>query len=110
MSGSKFAGTVDMDSAEVGQFLLMREKAEFQDVVLVGAKIGGQIDMSGSKFVGTVNMDWIEVGESVFAQDSVFDENAEWSLVFAKIASGLDLSGGRSEVPESHRDTNSGAN
>jgi hypothetical protein len=94
MRGSKFVGKLDMDSAEVGQLLLMREKAEFQDVLLLGAKIGGQIDMSGSKFVGKVDMDWIEVGESVLAQDSVFDENGEWSLVYAKITSGLDLSGG----------------
>jgi uncharacterized protein YjbI with pentapeptide repeats len=94
MSGSKFVGKVDMDAVQVGQNLLMRDKAEFRDVVLLGAKIGGQIDMSGSKFVGKVDMGWIEVGESVLAQDSVFDENGEWSLVYAKITSGLDLSGG----------------
>jgi hypothetical protein len=69
----------------------MRGGAEFDEVILRGAKIGDQISMIGSKFTGKLNMGSTKVGGAVFARNSVFDENAKWSLIFAEIGSNLDL-------------------
>ncbi len=72
MRGSTFAGTLNMDSATVeedlfmsatvGEDLFMGEGAKFQEVKLIAAKIGGQLDMSDSAFTGTLDMYSATVG------------------------------------------------
>ena len=61
MRGASFDGTLDADSLQVGEMLLMRSegenKASFKDVNLRGAKITGQIDMRGASFGGTLYAD-----------------------------------------------------
>jgi uncharacterized protein YjbI with pentapeptide repeats len=91
ITGSRFTGRLNMYSAEVGKDLFMGEGAEFGEVILQNAKIGGQIFMIRSKFTGGLAMGSTKVGGDVLARSSVFDENAEWSLVFAEIGSNLDL-------------------
>ncbi|MCH9011835.1 MAG: hypothetical protein IIA68_02080 [Proteobacteria bacterium] len=75
----------------MGSSLLMSGGAEFGEVILVGAKIGGQLDMSGSKFTGKLNMEAAEIGGYLLMSDGQFDEPV--SLIFATIDSGLNLSG-----------------
>src|SRR5262249_14755433 len=41
LSGSKVVGTLDMNGIHVDQSLFLRDRAEFTDVVLVGARVGG---------------------------------------------------------------------
>ena len=74
----------------------MRGGAEFADVVLRGAKVGGQIDMVGSKFTGTLDMDSLVVGSSLLMRGGAeFAEQV--NLIFASIGSNLDLSGAKLE-------------
>ncbi|NIN01207.1 MAG: hypothetical protein GTO24_24875, partial [candidate division Zixibacteria bacterium] len=49
-----------------GGHLLMHGGAEFAEVELVGAKIGGQVAMDGSKFTGKLNMNDMETEGSLF--------------------------------------------
>jgi len=65
LQGSKFTGKLDMDKLEVRSSLFMRGGAEFAEVDLRGAKVGGQLDMTGSKFTGKLVMDQLEVGSSL---------------------------------------------
>ncbi len=97
MDGSSFKGTLDMESLQVGGSLFMREKvrvdvktidgnkykvphtqtfiqkAEFANVVLRGAKIGGQLNMIGSKFCGKLEMDSLQVDGSLFMSEYIVE-------------------------------------
>ena len=91
MTGSKFKGKLDMNSATVGSHLFMREESEFDEVNLRGAKIGGQIDMTGSEFKGKLDMNAITVGGSL-----IMREDAEFNAVDlrgAKIGGQIDMTG-----------------
>ncbi len=63
-NGSSFVGELDMGSISVGGSLLMRG-AEFQEVILKGAKISGQLSVIGSTFRGNLNMNAVSVGGSL---------------------------------------------
>ena len=91
MSSSTFNGTLNMNSLEVESGLFMRDKAQFADVVLIGAKIKGQLDMSSSTFNSTLNMDSLEVGSHLFMRDAVVEKPI--LLTFARIQGNLDISG-----------------
>ena len=74
LEGSKFDGDLNMDSISVGYSLLMR-KAEFNAVVLRGAKIGGQLNIEGAAFKGKLNMNAVSVGYSLLMRNEAeFDE------------------------------------
>ena len=60
MSGAKCSGTLNMDSLEVGSSLVMRDGAEFTDVVS-SQRQGRRFDMSGAKCSGALNMDSLKV-------------------------------------------------
>jgi uncharacterized protein YjbI with pentapeptide repeats len=93
MSGSKFTGELVMAGLQVGVGLFMRDQAEFAEVRLLGAKIGGQLDMTGSKFTGELVMDGLQVEGSLLMRGSEVRTSIPWLLIFAEIASNLDLSG-----------------
>ena len=82
-----------MDSLEVGTSLLMRDGAEFAEVDLRSAKIGGQLSMIGSKFTGKLNMDSLEVGRDLFMRGGA--EFAEVDLRGAKIGDQLSMIGSK---------------
>ena len=67
----------------------MRGGAEFADVILRSAKIGGQLSMIGSKFTGKLNMESVEVGGHLLMRHGEFTEPVK--LIFARIGSGPDL-------------------
>ena len=60
--GSVVAGELNMSSAKISGELYMRDGADFADVFLRGARIGGQLSMNGSKFTGKLDMDSAEIG------------------------------------------------
>jgi hypothetical protein len=72
MAGVTVAGTLNMNSLDVGQSLFMRDV--FKDVVLLGARVGGQLDMDGATVAETLNMDSLDVGQNLFMRDAVFKD------------------------------------
>jgi uncharacterized protein YjbI with pentapeptide repeats len=66
MVGATVEGALNADSLHTGAHLLMRSTdataANFKDVILRNATIGGQIDMSGATFNGAVNAYSVHVG------------------------------------------------
>ena len=91
MNGSKFTGKLDMDSAEIGGDLIMRGGAEFNEVVLRGARIGDQLTMIGSKFTGTLDMGSTTIGSDLFMRGGA--EFADVDLRGARIGDQLGMSG-----------------
>ena len=73
MDGATVAGTLNMDSLEVGQNLFMRN-ATFKDVNLLSADVGGQLAMDGATVAGTLNMESIEVGQHLFMRNAIFQD------------------------------------
>jgi hypothetical protein len=74
-------------------------RSEFNEVSLLGAKIGGQVDLSGVKVSGTLNMESIDIGEYLLMHTPFrepvlrpeFDQPI--NLTFARIGSSVNLSG-----------------
>ena len=93
MSGSEFNGKLNMDSVSIGQSLLMEQQAEFDEVVLRGANVGGQISMSGSEFRGKLNMGAVSIGQSLLmGKQAEFDEVV---LVGATVGGQISTSGSK---------------
>jgi len=82
-----------MASIDVKGHLLMKVGAEFEEVVLRSAKIGGQLSMIGSKFNGKLNMNSIEVKGTLFIRGEA--EFEEVSLHSAKIGGQIDMAGSK---------------
>ncbi len=92
LQGSKFTGTLDMDSMEVGGNLFMRGGAEFGGVVLRSAKIASTLDMDGSKFTGKLDMASMGVGSHLFMRGAEF---GVVDLRSAKIGGQLAMTGSK---------------
>ena len=69
MVDSKFIGKLDMGSATIESSLLMHGGAEFRDVILRGAKVGGQLSMNGSIFKGELDMDGTSIARDLFMHE-----------------------------------------
>jgi len=106
LAGAKVAGKLGMDSTDIGQSLLMasdrsvsEHRAEFNEVVLRGAKVGGQVALIGAKVAGELDMYSADIGQSLLmASDrSMSKHRAEFdgavSLDSAEIGSTLDVLG-----------------
>ena len=88
-NGSVFKDRLDMDNFRVGDSLLLRGGAEFNEVVLDTAVIGSQLSMVGSKFNGTVQMNAIQIGRGLFmGRKAIFKEV---NLISACIRGVLDM-------------------
>jgi hypothetical protein len=100
LHGVMVAGRLNLNGAAVGQHLLMGQGASFQDVDLVAAKIGAQLNMGlrkdsekecGATFSGLLILDYLEVGGDVVLRDTRCKKLV--SLIFAHLRGSLDLSG-----------------
>jgi hypothetical protein len=89
-----------MDSLHVDYDLMMKEKAEFSEVLLTGSYVGGDLYMSSSKVVGKLNMDSIHIDHNLVLQNKAeFGQivlrgarvTGLVSLVGSKIAGKLDM-------------------
>ena len=67
--GSRFDGELDMNSSVIGGHLFMGKVAEFNDVDLSGADIGGQLQMDSSRFKGKLDMDSASVGGNLYMRN-----------------------------------------
>jgi hypothetical protein len=88
--GAEF-GEVDVVNATIGGFLDMRSSKFNGEVLLSGAKIGVRLYMQGSKFIGKLNMDSIQVENDLFMDGKA--EFGELCLARAKIGSNLVMNG-----------------
>ena len=107
--GSTFKGKLAMDSASVGGALFMGDgesddgesddgesddgvlrETKFDEVVLRGAKISGQLSMVGAAFKGKLDMGSVSIGGSLIMRDAEFNEVV---LLGAKISDQLDMDG-----------------
>jgi uncharacterized protein YjbI with pentapeptide repeats len=99
LDGSAVTGTLNMDSASIGGPLFMRQGAEFTQVMLQSAKIGGQLGMTGSKLTGMLNMDSVSIGGHLFMNDAEFTDvdlrsakiEGQLALIGAKVTGWLDM-------------------
>ena len=89
--GSKFADKLRMSAVTVRSNLFMREQAEFDEMTLIGADIGGQLDMSGSMFRGKLTMDSLSVGTNLFMRGQA--EFQEVNLRGADIGGQISMDG-----------------
>ncbi|HEY7490993.1 MAG TPA: hypothetical protein VIH59_07795 [Candidatus Tectomicrobia bacterium] len=76
---------------EVGSNLFMRATSSASEVVLSGARIGGQLNMTGATVTGQLNMDSLHVGSSLFMRDGA--TFTEVVLRSARIEGQLDMTG-----------------
>lgn len=61
------------------------------NLLLIGAKVGGQLDASGSTFEGVLDMDSLAVGRSLYLRGGA-TFNGDVVFVGSKIGSDLDAS------------------
>ena len=98
--GAQFKGKLKMNTLEVGGTLFIKGNAGkedqttvcYKEVDLIGAKIGGQIDLKGSRFKGNVIMDNIEVGGNLIISKGT-EFSSELRLVAAKIQGNISIQG-----------------
>jgi hypothetical protein len=83
-----------MEALQVDRDLLMNGKeAEFGEILLPSAYVGGQLSLSGAKVTGTLRMDDLQVGSTIFmGRGGEFD--GPINLLFGKIGGNLELAGG----------------
>jgi uncharacterized protein YjbI with pentapeptide repeats len=86
-------GKLNVNGLQVSGDLFMRDKAEFADVDLTGAHVGGDLDLSGSKVSGKLNMNGLQVDGNLFMRDQAAFTDAD--LTGAHVVSSLDLSGSK---------------
>ncbi|HLJ20525.1 MAG TPA: hypothetical protein VKU84_10015 [Stellaceae bacterium] len=105
LTGAQIAEAVDLEKAtlsdkltasrlSVGQSLYMRNGASFADVMLVNARIGGQLDLTGAKVSGLIDMSGIVVAREVlmYATANAPSEFADADFTGAHIGGELSMS------------------
>ena len=81
-----------MDDLDVAHDLIIYDKAEFGQVELVNAHVGGQINFRGSKVTGTLDMVAVQIGTDVLMWGGEFD--GPLNFYFGKVGESLELAGG----------------
>ena len=87
--GSRFAGNLSMNSVSIGGNLFMQGGAQFEEVDLRGAKVGGQLSMIGSTFSDLLRMNSVSIGDDLLMQGGA--QFAEVDLRGAKIGDQLEM-------------------
>ena len=90
-SSSKFGGTLEAAGLSTKGHVLMNEGAKFADVLLRGARIGGQLSLSGSTVAGRFDGQSLTVGQDLHMGGAYFEGAAEIPL--SDIAGSLDVGG-----------------
>ena len=102
MSGATFTGALNMENIQVNGSLVMVGKAEFADVYLRNAQIGGNVDMTGARFIRDerhmgdapmLHMGGASVQGQLSMNEVVTSHEDEVDLSGAAIAADVDLSG-----------------
>jgi hypothetical protein len=90
--GSTFNGKLNMNGIQAEGSLFMRGGAEFAEVDLISARIGGSVSMTASKFTGKVNMNSMQAGSLYMRGGAEF---AEVELISARIGGPVDMTGSK---------------
>jgi hypothetical protein len=70
MDTANFAKTLDANNLHVNGSMYMRDHASVGgDVVMRGARIGGNLEMIGATFAGNLNADGVSVGRNFYLRD-----------------------------------------
>lgn len=96
LQNSLVTGELNASGLHSESDLLLRYGAVFEhDVILRGAKIGGQIDMTGAHFDGTLDANSLQVGWSLFMRSGGTNTTSfkEVILRAAKITSQVNMDG-----------------
>jgi uncharacterized protein YjbI with pentapeptide repeats len=91
LDGATVGGTLILNSARIEGHLFMRKRAQFADVDLRQAKVGGGVDMSGAIVSGTLNLNSAMIEASLFMREGA--QFADVDLHQAKVGGQLDMSG-----------------
>jgi uncharacterized protein YjbI with pentapeptide repeats len=90
-TGPIFGGKLDLDGIKINDSLWMRDGADFKEVILRSAEIGGQLSMNGSTFEGMLNMDNVKIDGSLLMNDGA--KFKEVILRSAEIGGQLSMNG-----------------
>ena len=90
--GSNLKKTLHMEDVELDGILFLKDEAQFAEVILIGAKIGGTLEMDSSKFISTLDMDKINVKSSLSMRDAEFKDV---DLRSANISDQLSMNGSK---------------
>jgi hypothetical protein len=93
LSGLKVTGKIDMNRLRVDQWLDISGKAEFADIELAGAHIGGDLNLGGVKVAGKLDMNGLRVDQSVNMGDKA--ELADVDLTAAHVGRQLVTTGSK---------------
>lgn len=91
--GSRVAGKLNMNGLHLDASLIMRGGAEFDEVELTNAHVGGQLQLVGSKVTGKLNMNTVRVDGHLLMRDK--GEFAEVDLAGARISGDIELTGSK---------------
>jgi hypothetical protein len=78
-----------MQSASIGDDLVIDEGTEFAAVDLRGAKIGGRLSLFDARITDALKMEGVSIGSDLFMDGGQFSKPID--LIFAKIGGNLDL-------------------
>ena len=78
-----------MESASIGGYLLMGPGADFKEVSLINAHVGGTLNLTGAKVTGTLNMNGANIDGSLLMRNGA--EFADGILLSAHVGGQLDL-------------------
>jgi cytoskeletal protein CcmA (bactofilin family) len=88
---SEVSGKLNLNRLHVDQSLHMRN-AQFTDVELVSARVGGNLELTGSTVAGKLNMDGLQVDRSLFMRNAKF---SDVRLVGGRVDGNLELIGSK---------------
>ena len=89
MSGATVDGKVAMGGMTIGGHLLMNGEGEFEDVVLRGARIGGQLSLSRSRFRNGLDGQSMTIEQGLQMQGAVFEGAVD--LPFIEVGGAVDV-------------------
>ena len=90
MGGGTFDGRVTMGAMITGGHLLMNSEAEFGEVVLRGARIGGQLSLSRSRFREPLDGQSMTIEQDLQMEGTIFERAVD--LPFIDVGGSVDVS------------------
>jgi hypothetical protein len=90
LSGSKVTGQLNLNGADIASSLFLGG-AEFEEVNLVSAKVGGQLDLDGSKVTGRLILNGADIATDLFMREGA--QFADVDLGSARVGGQLELTG-----------------
>jgi hypothetical protein len=94
LGGSRFDSKVVLDLLKTNHSIKFEKSTFFKELILIGTKIDGQLDMAGSKCISNLRLDSLQVGSSLFmCEDAEF--NKEVNIFNVIIGGALEMDGSK---------------